>query len=229
MVELLVKKSVSVLFLSFFAMFAVAQQKPDTAPYAPEYHRQRLETFRKETVKEGEPVFLGDSITEFGDWRALLGNPAIINRGIAGDITFGVMARLDDVIFLRPSKLFVAIGINDIAKNNQDKLIVQNIFTIVRRVKTASPETRIYVSSILPTNDEVKKEYPQAYGKNAHVARVNRLLKNGAKRHGFTYLDTYVLFSDSDGKLSTKYAETDGLHLNAAAYKLWAEMLRKLL
>jgi len=57
----------------------------------------------------------------------------VINRGIAGDITFGVLGRLDEVIARKPAKLFIKIGINDISKNIPDEIIVENILTMVRK------------------------------------------------------------------------------------------------
>jgi len=105
----------------------------------------------------GRVVFLGNSITEYGDWKKLLNDTTVINRGIAADNTFGVLERLEDVIALQPKRLFIEIGINDIAQNIPTEIIVRNILSIVERVTMRSPVTKIYVLSILPTNDNVKK------------------------------------------------------------------------
>src|SRR5688572_15846507 len=74
----------------------------DTIQYAKEYHQERLALFKTEPVTKGKIIFLGNSITEFGNWKKLLNDSSIINRGIAGDNTFGVLARLEDVITRQP-------------------------------------------------------------------------------------------------------------------------------
>jgi lysophospholipase L1-like esterase len=220
------KLLISIIFVSF-ALAGEAQKKTyDTIPYVPEYYAKRIALFKSEPMVSGKIIFLGNSITQFGDWKKLLKDSTVINRGIAGDITFGVLERLDEVIALQPSKLFIKIGINDISKNIPDNVIVENIFTIVRRIKQGSPATRIFVHSILPTNDTVKNEYPDAYNKNGHVIIVNNQLAQKAKMIGFTFIDLYSRFQDKDGKLDARYA-VDGLHLNDTGYQLWVEILKK--
>ncbi|HVU56438.1 MAG TPA: hypothetical protein VHD83_15340 [Puia sp.] len=45
-------------------------------------------------MRRGGTIFLGNSITEYGDWQRLLHDARVINRGIAGDNTFGILDRL---------------------------------------------------------------------------------------------------------------------------------------
>jgi lysophospholipase L1-like esterase len=207
--------------------FAVGQTVSyDTIQYAKEYHQQRLALFNSELIIEGKIIFLGNSITEFGDWKKLLNDTSVINRGIAGDNTFGVLARLEDVITRQPGKLFIEIGINDVSQNIPVEIIAKNIFTITERVKVKLPETKIYVLSILPTNDNVKNEYPDAFNKNEQVKLVNSRLKQNAEKNKFTYIDLGEKLRDKDGKLDVKYAEPDGLHLNETGYKIWVGLLK---
>ncbi len=198
----------------------------DTIRYAKEHYQKRLTVFRSEPIVKGKIIFLGNSITEFGDWQKLLNDSTVINRGIAGDNTFGVLARLDDVINREPSKLFVKIGINDISQNIPVEIIVKNISTIIEKVKAKSPMTKIYIHSVLPTNDNVKNEYPGTYNKNGIVNLVNRQLKKLSKKYNIIYIDISKHFKDKYGKLDIKYADSDGLHLNDFAYKIWVELLK---
>jgi lysophospholipase L1-like esterase len=219
-------------FLVLFHLLAVigvnAQEKHyDTKPYIPEYHQKRLELFASEPVVTEKIIFLGDSITEFGDWKKLLNGSTAINRGIAGDNTFGVLDRTDEIIARKPSKLFIQVGINDISQNIPEHIIIKNIYAIVQKVKTGSPATKIFLTSILPTNDAVKAEYPDAYNKNNQVVSVNKQLKKTAKKTGFIFIDLYKKVRDKDGKLSAKYAGKDGLHLSLDGYKKWIELLKK--
>jgi lysophospholipase L1-like esterase len=221
------KKLLIVVVFALLSPVSKAQERTyDTIPYVPEYYAKRMRLFKSEPMVSDKIIFLGNSITQFGDWKKLLKDSTAINRGIAGDITFGVLQRLDEVIAHQPSKLFIKIGINDISKNIPDNVIVENIFTIVQKVKKGSPSTRIFVHSILPTNDSVKDEYPDAYNKNAHVINVNNQLARKAKIIGFTFIDLCTQFQDKDGKLDARYA-VDGLHLNDLGYQLWVEILKK--
>ena len=59
-------------------------------------------------------VMLGDSLTEWGNWHELVPEYSILNRGISGDTSSGVLDRLQEVIERRPKVVFVMIGTNDI-------------------------------------------------------------------------------------------------------------------
>ncbi len=205
---------------------ASAQAVPDTVPYAAEHHAERLAEFAKEPPAKGRIIFLGNSITEFGDWKTLLGDSTVVNRGIAGDITYGILRRLEEVVRREPSKLFLEAGINDIAKGVSPTVIARRISVIVATVRRGSPQRPVYVISVLPTNDAVKQEYPDVFNKNDRVEAVNALLRADAARGRYVYVDLHRELRDAKGKLDTRYAESDGLHLNAEGYRVWIKLLR---
>jgi lysophospholipase L1-like esterase len=215
------------IFISILLTLACKAQKAsyDTIPYILDYHNERLALFKKEPMMKGKILFLGNSLTELGDWKKLLKDSTIINRGIAGDITFGVLSRLDEVIALQPARLFLEIGINDIGKTIPDPLIIKNIFTIVERIKEGSPATRIFVQSIFPINDSLMTEYPEIKNKDAHILPINTELSRHAKGMGFTFIDLYSRFVGMGGQLDPRYT-ADGVHPNAAGYLYWVKILR---
>ncbi len=198
----------------------------DTIQYAKEYHQKRLDVFKNQPIAKHQIVLLGNSITEFGDWQKLLKNNNIINQGIAGDNTFGVLARLENIIKLEPKKLFLEIGINDVSQNIPSQIIIKNITTIAQQIKAKSPKTKVYVYSILPTNDNVKNNYPEAFNKNETIKSINQNLRQKAKSNKFTYIDLNKILSDNQGKLNTKYADPDGLHLNSLGYQTCIKLLK---
>jgi lysophospholipase L1-like esterase len=200
----------------------------DTIRYEKKYYQKRVALFKQEQVKKHSVIFLGNSIAQFGDWKKLMNDSTVVNRGIAADNTFGVLDRLDDVIIHQPSKLFIEIGINDISQNIPANIIVKNILTIVSRVKAGSPGTKIYVHSILPTNDNVKSEYPDAFNKNPQIDFVNKQLKLSAKKNKFSYIDLSKELRDKNGDLDIRYANPDGLHLNEKGYETWVKLLKML-
>ncbi len=196
----------------------------DTIPFIPEHYPQRIAIFEKEPVVTGRIMFLGNSITEMGRWDKLLGDSAVVNRGIGGDITFGVLKRLDDVIRRQPSKLFLLIGINDIGKDIPDAVIADNIRKIITRIQSESGGTKIYLESILPVNPDVNG-FPQHYDKNPHVVSTNALIQRVAADTKVTLIDTHSFFSDENGKLKREYT-IEGLHINPKGYEAWIKFLK---
>ena len=216
------------LFLSIFfcstILLAKAQQI-DTS-YQSTYYGQKVSLFRLLPDTKGEIIFLGNSITDIGEWAEIWQNPKVKNRGISGDNTFGVLARLDEVIASKPEKVFLMIGINDIARNTPDSVIVGNIIKIIETIQAASPKTKLIVQSILPTNDAFT-EFKRHQHKDAHIRVVNTALRNYSQQHQLIFVDLYPLFLDASGKLDERYTN-DGLHINGAGYMLWRDTLRKL-
>ena len=210
-----------------FTQKVTNQRLSDTIGFIPEYYPQRVAIFEKEPVVPGRIIFLGNSITQIGDWKKLLNDSTVFNRGIAGDITFGVLKRLEDVIRRQPSKLFLLIGINDIGKDIPDAVIADNIRKIIGRVQAESPSTKIYVQSILPVNPDVPN-FPQHYDKQEHVLNTNKLIKKVAEDMHCTYVNIHDLFTDNHGRLDAKYT-ADGLHLTPASggYEKWVAYLHK--
>jgi lysophospholipase L1-like esterase len=205
--------------------FATNQRIFDTIPFIPNHTTERIAIFEKEPVVTGKIIFLGNSITEGGQWGKLTGDNSVINRGIGGDITYGILRRLDDVIKRKPSKLFILIGINDIGKDIPDEAIANNYVKIIKRVQAASPETVIYVQSILPLNPTVPN-FPQHYDKQDHVVHTNQLLREVAKMTNTKFVNIFPLFLDDQQLLDKKYTN-DGLHLNAKAYEVWVSYLKE--
>ncbi len=226
MIELVKKSITSVIIALSFLLSgnSHAQKVWDTIPNLPAHYAERMATFNKEPVITGKIMFLGNSITEEANWKKLLKDSTIINRGISGDITFGLLNRTEDVIKRKPSKLFILIGINDLFKEIPDEVILQNILSLVRQVKSGSPKTAVFIQSILPVNKSFKN-FPRNYDKEDHIITINSQLKKLNKHFGYTYIDLYNQFTNGNLQLDEKYSY-DGLHLNAAAYLHWSEILK---
>ena len=197
----------------------------DTISYIPEHYAKRIAIFEKEPVVTGKTIFLGNSITEGGQWAKLTGDASVVNRGISGDITYGVLKRLPDVIKRKPSKLFILIGINDIAKDLPDEVIADNIRKIIARVKAESPDTKIFLQSILPLNPTIPG-FPQHYDKENHVLHTNELLREVARLTEVKFVNIFPIFLDEQQRLHKQFTY-DGLHLNEKAYETWTNFLKE--
>lgn len=200
----------------------VWSQAIDTS-YRTTYYEQKVSLFRSLPDQKGEIIFLGNSITDIAEWAELWANPLVRNRGISGDNSFGVLARLDEVYASKPEKIFLMIGINDIAKGTPDSIIISNYQKIITRLRAATPSTSLVIQSILPTNDSFT-EFIRHQGKDTHIRAVNAALKTLAAQYQCTFVDLYPKFLDEQGRLDKKYTN-DGLHLTAAGYLLWKAIL----
>lgn len=207
------------------AQLPTNQRLYDTVTSMPDLRASRIAKFEAEPVMTGRVIFLGNSITQGGDWAKLTGDSTVINRGIGADITFGLRARLADVTRRKPSKLFVLIGINDISKDIPDAVIAAQYRALIDSVKRQSPQTKIFVQSILPLNPTVKN-FPQHYDKQERVVAVNRLLREMARATGTTYIDLWPIFTDTHHRLDASLTG-DGLHLNAQGYERWVRYLKQ--
>lgn len=212
--------------LAVHAQRVTNQHLFDTIPFIPEHTPQRIAQFEKQPIVTGRVIFLGNSITEMGDWKKATGDTTVINRGIGGDITFGVLKRLKDITDRQPSKVFMLLGINDIGKDIPDAVIADNELKIVNEIHNKCPQTKIYVESVLPVNPTVMN-FPQHYDKEEHVLALDKLLKANAKKGNYTYIDIFHLFVDPSGRLKAEYTY-EGLHLKPPAYIIWVDYLKKM-
>ena len=201
-------------------------RKPDDPPYFTMNYRIRRTYFKVTSFKTIEPiVFFGDSITFGADWQELFPHINVVNRGISGDTTLGLLNRQDEVIALRPRQIFLMIGTNDLCFEQPPEKILANYQLILERFQNELPGTAVYVQSILPFNDNL---FPsRGFRKNGNIRALNAELKKLAERKGYRYIDLATTFTGKDGRLSPEYTY-DGLHLNDAAYHVWQRQIEPL-
>ena len=200
-------------------------RKPDDPPYLSFYYRYRKFCFSTEIPHEKSIVFLGDSITDEGDWAELFPAATVKNRGIGGDTTLGVLNRLDQVVSMKPAKVFLMIGTNDLCYGRSISDTAANYKKIVKRLQTETPTTTIYVESVLPFNETL---FPsRGLRTNENIQLLNLQIRKLAKEQGLEYIDLVPAFSDRDFRLVAEYT-SDGLHLNKQGYLTWRDQIKKL-
>lgn len=204
-----------------------AQEKKPDSTIRPGSYALRWGLFKSYPNSKKDIIFLGNSITQGVDWAELLQQKNARNRGISGDITYGVLERLHEVTEGQPAKVFILIGINDIQHNIPDSAIVNNYRRIIRQIKAESPKTKIYFHTLLPVNNEFT-QFKKHYNKDEHIAYVNEGLKKIGAEENITVIDLHPHFLDASKKLDKRYTR-DGLHLNAEGYKVWAGVLKEYL
>ncbi|MGV3509728.1 MAG: GDSL-type esterase/lipase family protein [Sphingobacteriaceae bacterium] len=217
------KKLLFILFYGVINNVAAQTAKIDSS-YNNVYYQGRMELFESLPLPEKSIVFLGNSITERGMWHELIPGKVIMNRGIGGDNTFGVRARLFPIIESQPKKVFLLIGINDIGRGLPIEVIVSNYRKIVEQIKKGSPKTTLYIQSVLPMNDDILKA---AYLKNkGHlIIQLNQEIKELASEYKLTFINLHEVFSTEEGNLKPELT-MDGIHIRPAAYVLWVNYLK---
>jgi lysophospholipase L1-like esterase len=176
---------------------------------------------RKLPNTEGEIIFAGDSIVAEGPWADLYS--PIKNRGIGGETTAGLLARLDEITESHPRKVFLLIGTNCLAADLPLNQVIRNYRAILERIEHDSPRTKIYVLGILPVNQEVPGG---PVHDNGTIRECNRRLRAlVAEFPGVDFVDVSEGLTDADGNLRPELTK-DGLHLTLDAYLIVGARLK---
>ena len=187
-----------------------------------ENYKKMINEFKNNPLSYGDIVFLGNSITQGGnDWSERLNYPNIKNRGIGGDVTDGVLSRIDEIGYFKPKAVFLLIGINDLWNNGSPnkpsaEYIGSNIIKIIQAINAQTPKTKIYVQTVLPIE---KEEY------RLNIIKVNEIIKAKEKENPYEIIDLYSIFVNKDG-LIKKELSTDGIHLNEKGYDTWVKFIK---
>lgn len=161
-------------------------------------------------------VFCGDSITRGWEVYNLFDHSQkVYVNGVDSCTSADILARIEPIAAKRPHKVFLMIGINEIKARNR---IIDNYDKIIRKIQEISPDTIIYVQSILPTRTRRID--------NADILATNARLKELCAHQNkyVRYLDIYKPFLATDGKLGPNFTE-DGIHLTKNAYSLWKKLI----
>jgi len=230
-----------------FALPLLAQP-PAPSPAAPplralndlinDYGNQRRYAADNQKVEapaagEDRVVFMGDSITD-GWGRSQ--NPAVaypffpgkpyINRGISGQTTAQMLLRFyPDVIALKPKAVVFLAGTNDIGGNLgpvTNESIAANIMAMVDMARASG--IKIVLGAVLPVCDYHRPQTAQRPPER--ILALNRWMKDYAAQNHFVYLDYFAATVDDKGFFKPDLTY-DGLHPNAAGYKVMEPLAQK--
>ena len=198
---------------------------PDVViPYHSEWTKthyiKKIAEFKAKPLQFGDIVFIGNSITEQGgDWGKRFNNPKVKNRGISGDVTAGVINRLAEIYYYKPEKIFIKIGINDLFHNElTPEYVAKNIKLIVDKIHLESPDTKIYVHTILPTANDTNLK-----GK---IKDTNAILKAINPTNYLQIIDLYSIFANVNDLMTSSYT-VDGVHLTESGYVVWQNYIKE--
>ena len=177
---------------------------------------------------ENRVVFYGDSITD--EWKleeSFSGKP-YINRGIGGQTTPQMLIRFRaDVIALQPKVVVILAGTNDIAGNTGPMSLEEiegNYASFAELARTN--QIRVVFSSVLPVHNYTPRSQDFFVQRRPEkILALNRWLRNYCESGagGCLYLDYFSALVDDKGSMKKELAD-DGLHPNAAGYKIMAPL-----
>lgn len=180
------------------------------------YLEGRAQTFKNLNETPDNIVFLGDSLTEGGEWSEMFKNANLVNRGINGETTEGVLNRIEETVDGKPEKLFLMIGINDLEHKVPVSDIIENYENILKTSIGVSPNTKLYVQSVLPNNSDIRA----ASVPTDEINELNSQIKELAEEYGAKYLNVFESMVDKDGNLNKDFTY-DGVHLKQPGYEAW--------
>lgn len=212
----------TLLTVLFAVIIPKRREAADWERFVREYYAAKLENYEAENEKyadyEVDVAFIGDSLTDGYDLKKYYPQYVTANRGIGGDTTFGLEDRLDiSVIDLKPKVVVMLIG-----ANNMDTML-ENYESILQKLKTGLPETRVVVLSLTAMGGD-------NWGKKNQLAAYNNVsIKLLAKKYGFEFVDLYsALYDVSIGEVYEGYT-VDGGHFTHEGYVVVTEQITPVL
>lgn len=210
-------KFFSVFMVCCFCFASCAWQQEEEMSANDEYRAARyLELIEK--VNSGrtyDTAFVGDSLTNMGDFENVFADKNCINLGIAGDTIRDCRSRLHLLQQSGAKKVFLLIGINSFIVDHDNFNIVLNSYEeLIKEIKEACPDIEIHLESLLPVS-----VWHDSYINPAEMAVFNANMKQIAEKYGAEYIDIHT-FYDVDGYMDRSLT-TDGVHLTAAGYQDW--------
>ncbi len=173
------------------------------------------------------PPKLPPFITDIWHLEEYFPGKPYINRGIGGQTTPQMLIRFrQDVIDLHPKVVVILAGTNDIAGNTGPMRLedIEANYASMAELAHAN-NIRVVFSSVLPVHNYTpQSQNMYAQRSPQKILELNHWLKAYVTACAdCLYLDYFALMVDGKGLLKRELAE-DGLHPNAAGYKIMAPL-----
>lgn len=165
-------------------------------------------------------LMLGDSLVEWGDWSQHLPEVAVVNRGIAGEMTEELSVRLMDEIEAcpNPDAVLIQSGTNNLLFGYI--LFPTMLITMLQRLRLCYPGIPLIVNSLMPMPIVAPHD----------LVEVNQeLAQAAAATENCHFLDTVVPFQEHCLPITHPGFLNDQVHLSTRGYQVWAATIRGLL
>ena len=182
----------------------------------------RAHFWRERARKQGSIVFVGDSLTaNWPNFSSAFPDVLVANRGIGGDVSRGVLFRIqEDALALQPKAIVLLIGTNDLTAHQPAAQTLANLRDILAITKREAPEAGIVLCTVPPSAN------PKAAIREGELKILNAGLRAIASNDPrIELVDLFAATVDADGHPDDRWFKEDRLHLNPAGYARWKEAL----
>lgn len=177
-----------------------------------DYRLYRYNAFKACPTSENTVVFIGNSITNMGNWHEHFGDDLrVVNRGNSGAFSYEALENLETVLIDHPAKIFLMIGTNDIGgATGTPATIAANARAMIERTKNESPNTRVHIVSTFPSTNGLRNL--------ENHAEINRRLKAVCAATSTPFIDLWdEMMGIVDNSISA-----DRLHLTMRGFYIWS-------
>lgn len=208
------KSSAPLIALAWFAAGVACDHARTTL-----IHRQQtgvlpvaLRSFYHSVHGHADVVMIGDSLTAFAQWNELFPGVRIINRGIGGDTTYDVRARLDDINLATAKTAFIMEGINQLTNGERPEKIAADYELLIFQLRGAG--VRVVVQSTLP----IAEWRENSVAINSGAEQLNKLMAIFCRFNGIEFVRVNV----TDARAFYIF---DGLHITGEGYLSWRDQI----
>jgi lysophospholipase L1-like esterase len=174
---------------------------------------------RQNSAPKDAVLFVGSSSIRLWPTADSFPDLPVINRGFGGSHTSDVIHFADRIVLkYAPRTIVFYAGDNDLADGKSPGQVAADFAAFAKLVHAKLPDTRIIY---LPVKPSIARWpiWPKAQATNDLVKQFvagNERLK---------YVDTATPMLGSDGRPRPEIFLSDGLHMNAAGYKIWSDLV----
>ena len=171
----------------------------------------------------GGVVFVGSSSIRFWNLDASFPGRKYLNRGFGGSQIADSIANLELLVLRHaPNTVVFYAGDNDIAFGKTPDRVAADFRSLARDVHARLPDARILFLAIKPSIARWNLVGP--------MREANRQIREHcALDPRLAYVDVHTPMIGPDGRPRADLLYADGLHLSAAGYALWTQLVAPLL
>ena len=211
-------------FALLAALATAATEYPD-----PERYREAIDAFLAAESKTPSPkgAVVATGSSSMRGWHRRIAQDlaplTVIPRGFGGSNMADVVHFVDDLVLRhQPRAVLLYEGDNDAAVGAKPEDILAHFDAFVDAIHDRQPEVRIYVLAVKPSIARW------------HLQDVMSATNQGFEERAATdpriaFIDIATPMLNEDGKPKEGIFVADGLHMNAAGYDIWRDVVRAVL
>lgn len=173
----------------------------------------------KQPLKEGGILFTGSSSIRL--WKSLAEDfPGVelANRGFGGSQLSDLIGYFDRVILPgRPRQIVIYSGTNDLNAGESPEQVLADFATLCGMIERSLPGTKIALIGAAPN--------PARWEQRETQQRFNAAAAAYCARRGYDFIDVWTPMMGEDGRPSRDIYVADQLHMNAAGYVMWRQIV----